>query len=327
MDDLFLLENLHFVLTAFNFAQLIHTTLQISLIKHLNMKTLLSAPRIFGLFLFLSIFSISCTKSTKTTLDAGNFEVYITDAPGDFQSVFLDIQKVEIKIDDNPSTSSSDTYGDNDDDGDDSQSKDSYGYWTSLNFTPAVIDILALRNGVEAKLGEVNIPKGTVRKIRLTLGTKNTIVVGGKTFNLTLKNDTNNFLYVKLNDRHKQRGNATSTNMASWIDFDIAKSIDEKNGAYELRPKLRPFCNSNYGEVEGTILPLSAKPSIVISNTTGFSGVALPDRDGKFKLRGLDEGTYKIVFQGNAPFVAKTLNNVTVTKGKTTDLGSTTLTQ
>lgn len=291
------------------------------------MKTLSFGSRILGLFVFLSIFSMSCSKTTKNAPELGKFEVYITDAPGDFQSVFIDILKVEVKIDDNSSSSSNDTYGDNDDDKDDhTQSRDSYGYWTSLNFTPAVIDILALRNGIEKKLGDVDVAKGTIRKIRLTLGTKNTIVAGGKTYNLELKNETNSYLYVKLNDRHKQKGNGTSTNMASWIDFDIAKSIEEKNGTFILRPNLRPFCNSNYGEIEGTILPLASKPSVLISNTSGFSGVALPDNEGKFKLRGLDEGTYKIVFQSSTtPVVSKTINNVSVSKGKTTKLGTTTL--
>lgn len=291
------------------------------------MKTI-TAQRIIGLFLLFSIVFVSCSKTANKGLDSGKFAVYITDAPGEFQSVFIDIQKVEVKVDDNPSTSSSDTYGDGDDDRDDhTQSRDGYGYWTDLNFTPAVIDILSLRNGVEVKLGEANIAKGTVRKIRLTLGVRNSIVVANKTYNLELRNETNNYLYVKLNDRHKQRGNATSTNMASWIDFDIAKSIEEKNGVFSLRPVLRPFCNSNYGEVEGTILPLTAKPVIRITNGSGFSGVALPDSQGKFKLRGLDEGKYTVVFEGIAPFVNKTVSNVSVLKGKTSNLGTTTLTQ
>jgi len=290
------------------------------------MKTLKPILKLSSFLLLLGLFFVSCSKSAKSGLDSGKFAVYITDGAGEFESVFIDIQKVEVKIDDDPTHSNDDAYGDNDDDRDDhSQSRDGYGYWTDLNFTPAVIDILSLRNGVEAKLGEVNIDKGTVRKIRLTLGTRNTIVVGGKTYNLELRNDTNNYLYVKLNDRHKQRGNTTSTNMASWIDFDIAKSIEEKNGVFYLRPELRPFCNFNYGEIEGSILPMAAKPVVRISNSTGFTGVALPNQEGKFKLRGLDEGTYTITFEGIAPYTSKTVSTIAVTKGKTTNVGTTTL--
>ncbi len=292
------------------------------------MKTFYAALKSISIFLVVGLLFVSCSKNNNTGLDSGKFSVYITDAPGDFESVFIDIQKVEVKIDDNPTNSSNDTHGDSDDDKDDhTQSRDDYGYWTNINFTPAVIDILSLRNGVEAKLGDVNLDKGTVRKIRLTLGTRNTIVVGGKTFNLELRNETNNYLYVKLNDRHKQRGNTTSTNMASWIDFDIAKSIEEKNGVYFLRPVLRPFCNSNYGEVGGTILPLVAKPVVRITNGAGFNGVALPNREGKFKLRGLDAGTYTVTVQGLAPYAEKVISNVVVTNGKETELGVITLTQ
>jgi hypothetical protein len=292
------------------------------------MKTFNAVLRSISILLISGILFVSCSKNNNAGLDSGKFSVYITDAPGEFESVFIDIQKVEVKIDDNPSHSSSDTHGDSDDDKDDhTQSRDDYGYWTNINFTPAVIDILSLRNGVEAKLGEVNVDKGTVRKIRLTLGVRNTIVVGGKTYNLELRNETNNYLYVKLNDRHKQRGNTTSTNMASWIDFDIAKSIEEKNGVFLLRPVLRPFCNSNYGEVEGTIQPLAAKPVVRITNGTGFNGAALPNREGKFKLRGLEPGTYTVTIQGVAPYVDKIISNVVVTKGKETGLGVITLTQ
>lgn len=292
------------------------------------MKTFNTLLKSISILLITGILFVSCSKNNNTGLDSGKFSVYITDAPGEFESVFIDIQKVEVKIDDNPSHSNNDSYGDSDDDRDDqSQSRDDYGYWTNINFTPAVIDILSLRNGVEAKLGEVSIDKGTVRKIRLTLGTRNTIVVDGKTSNLELRNETNNYLYVKLNDRHKQRGSTTSTNMASWIDFDIAKSIEEKNGVYLLRPVLRPFCNSNYGEIGGSIFPLAAKPVVRITNVAGFNGAALPNREGKFKLRGLDAGTYTVTVQGLAPYVDKVISNIVVTKGKETELGVITLTQ
>lgn len=274
----------------------------------------------------LLIFS-ACTKAGIEANAGGKVNVFLTDGPGEFDSVFIDIQKVEVKIDTNSAYKDKDDRCDDDDDRDDDQKrKDEYGEWVNINFTPAIIDVLTLRNGVETKLGDANILTGTVRKIRITLGTQNRVVKNGVSSTLELKNETKNFLYVKLYDKHKQR-HSDSTSVSVWVDFDVANSIYEKNGKFYLKPVLRPFNNKNFGEVEGEVLPLAAKAVVRITNGTGFNGVALPDREGEFKLRGLEPGTYTVTIQGIPPYVDKVISNVVVTKGKETDLGVITLTQ
>lgn len=158
------------------------------------------------------------------------------------------------------------------------------------------------------------------------MGTQNRVVKNGVSSTLELRNETNNFLYVKLYDKHRQRS-ADSTNVSVWVDFDVANSIYEKDGKFYLKPVLRPFNNKNFGEVEGKVLPLAAKAVVRITNGAGFNGVALPNREGKFKLRGLESGTYTVTVQGIAPYVDKVISNVVVTKGKETELGVITLTQ
>jgi hypothetical protein len=129
---------------------------------------------------------------------------------------------------------------------------------------------------------------------------------------------------VKLYDKHRQRS-ADSTSVSVWVDFDVANSIYEKDGKFYLKPVLRPFNNNNFGVVEGKVLPLAAKAVVRITNGAGFNGVALPNREGKFKLRGLESGTYTVTVQGIAPYVDKVISNVVVTKGKETELGVITL--
>ncbi len=276
-----------------------------------------------SLVVALAVFLSACTKN-DVKASRGNVSIYLTDGPGEFDSVFIDITKVEVKVDNDSLHKHHDDHGKDDDDRDDHEKrKDGYGEWVDINFTPAIIDILSLRNGVETKLGEANIATGTVRKIRITLGSRNRVVVGGKSDTLELKNETNNLLYVKLSSKHRQRSADSSTKV--WVDFDIAKSIYEKDGKYYLRPVLRPFCNDNYGEVEGKVLPLEAKAVVRITNGAGFDGVALPNREGKFKLRGLESGTYTVTVEGLAPYLKETISNVVVTKGKDTELGTITL--
>ena len=291
------------------------------------MKTLkISLVAASLLVAFLLIFS-ACKKTGIDAGAVGKVSVYLTDGPGEFDSVFIDIQKVEVKIDTNSIYKDDDDRCDDDDDRDDDQRrKDEYGEWVNINFTPAIIDVLSLRNGVETKLGEANILTGTVRKIRITLGTQNRVVKNGVSNPLELKNDNKNFLYVKLYDKHRQRM-SDSTSVSVWVDFDVANSIYEKNGKFYLKPVLRPFNNKNFGVVEGEVLPLAAKAVVRITNGAGFNGVSLPDREGEFKLRGLESGTYTVTVEGISPYVDKVISNIVVTKGKETDLGVITLTQ
>lgn len=279
-----------------------------------------------GLASFVFAFALFLSACTKNDVNAsrGNVSIFLTDGPGEFDSVFIDITKVEVKVDNDSLHKHQDDHGKDDDDRDDHEKrKDGYGEWVDINFKPAIIDILSLRNGVETKLGEKNIAAGIVRKIRITLGSQNRVVVGGKSNTLELKNETNNLLYVKLSSKHRQRSADSSTKV--WVDFDIARSIEEKGGKYYLRPVLRPFCNDNYGEVEGKVLPLAAKAVVRITNGAGFDGVALPNREGEFKLRGLESGTYTVTVEGIAPYLKETISNVVVTKGKDTELGTITL--
>ncbi len=262
----------------------------------------------------LIVFALSFSSCTKTGVKTGNaVQVYLTDAPGDFEAVNLDIQKVEVKFDDDDKHSSDDRFGDDDDDKDDhTKKKDDYGEWVDLAYTPAVVDVLKLRNGVEKMLADGNV-KGTVRKIRITLGTNNTVVKGGVSYPINIINETNNFLYIKLKDEHRER--SADNSMKVWVDFDIATSISELNGKFYLRPTLRPFCNSNFSEAEGQVLPEGIKAAVVFSNGSAFSAAAIPEKDGKFKIRGLKEGTYTITYAA-VGYVSQT-KTVTLTKGKT----------
>ncbi len=270
----------------------------------------------------LIVFAMSFSSCSKNGVNNGNaIQVYLTDGPGDFEAVNLDIQKVEVKLDNDDKHSKDDRFGDNDDDKDDhTKKKDDFGEWVDLAYTPTVVDVLKLRNGVEKMLADGNVT-GTVRKIRITLGTNNTVVKGGVTSTLNLINETNNFLYIKLNDEHRERG--ASNGLKVWVDFDIANSISELNGKFYLRPVLRPFCNANFAEAEGRVLPEGIKPTVTFSNGLGFNSIAIPAPNGEFKIRGLKEGTYSVTYTA-VGYVSQT-KTVTVTKGKDTKMDTVTL--
>lgn len=284
------------------------------------MKNLRVIFALGAILLVTSFFFISCDKTPESR---SSVSVYLTDGPGEYDAVMIDIQKVEVKVDHDPESMMDDNHGLGDDDSDDHLTrKDRFGDWININFTPGVIDVLSLRNGVEAKLGEASIDKGTVRKIRFTLGENNTVTVNGQTYPLLLK-DEKDMLYVKLFGKHRQR--ERNKDVKIWVDFDIANSIVEENGQFYLNPHLRPFCNENFGEVEGAVFPKEAKAVVRIADGNGFNAVALPNRDGRFKVRGLNEGTYSLSFEGISPYIKQTISNIVVNKGKTTKIDPVTL--
>ena len=268
-------------------------------------------------------FAIALTSCTKNGNNAGTpFTVMLTDAAGDFSAVNIDIQKVEVKVDNDQRHCNDDRFGDNDADNDDHlKRKDDFGEWIDLNFTPGVVDVFKLRNGVETQLAAGNIV-GTVRKIRITLGTNNNVTLtSGQTFPLTLLNETNNFLYIKLHEEHRGRGPVAGQQVS--VDFDIANSIALVNGAYVLRPVLRPFCDANFAAAIGRVLPEGIKPTVTFSNNNGFNAVAIPGPNGEFMVRGLQEGTYTVTYTA-AGYVTQT-KTVSVKKGEPTRMDLVTL--
>ncbi len=282
-------------------------------------KTHSTLPLIL-LFIGFAISFTACDKSDVPKTDT--FQLFLTDGPGDFQKVNIDIQKVEIKVDNDSMHKNDDRFGANDNDNDDHlKNKDEFGEWIDLKFTPGIIDVLSLRNGVETKLGEAEIAKGTVRKVRITLGSNNSVIKDSVTYRLGLINPTNNYLYVKLFNEHKQKASSNSTK--AWIDFDIAKSIVEVNGAFFLKPVLRPFCEINFAAAQGKVLPMGIKATISFSDGAGFNAVALPAPSGEFKIRGLKEGNYTITYAADG-YITQT-KTATVKKGELTKLSEVTL--
>lgn len=261
-------------------------------------QSALSISRLTGFFsalLLMGLVLTSCSRSDVSdiapnpTVNLRNVNLYLSDAPADFQHVNIDIQKIEVKVDLDRSHENDDSYGDNDEDYDDTEEVDVFGRWISLNVMPQQMDVLALRNGLERLMGNATV--GTrIRKVRITLGNANTLVDGdGRTCRFTLINDTENFIYARV--KNEDMDNSLRGNIDLRVDFDLARSIVPDGDEYILSPKIRLFNLSTTGSVVGTIAPFEVGARVMITDGRGFETGAIPTvGEGLFRVRGLRPG-------------------------------------
>lgn len=265
----------------------------------------------------------SCNKSSEA-IESEKVSLYLTDDPALYSNVFVDIKFVEVKVQEGYKTvehrgekddDDDDHFDDNDKDADnDNSSKDKYGKWDTLTIRSGVYDILKLRNGVDTIFGQGHV-KGRVRKIRLTLGDKNSIVVSGTSYPLYLLQGANKYVYVKIHNRHHDVLGVN--HYGYWLDFNLTNSILEQNNRYYLKPEIKPFAHLHFGQVAGKVFPDDARPVVAIYNTLN-AGVAIAEKSGEYKIKGLAEGTYKMTFKGSNGFKDTTVNDIKIIKSKET---------
>ena len=250
-----------------------------------------------------------CQKENISSTDQPTkLTVYLTDhLTPIFDSVFIDIQKLEVKLED-------DTLAN--------------GGWFTLGIRAGVYNILRFRNGLDTLFGTATLPNNRIRKIRLTLGTQNSVMKDNHSFPLKVK-DNNRQVVVNIENTNFD---IVNDQVMFWIDFDAGRSIQVdnsgsgNNNGFELRSHLKIFTHRTSGRIEGRVLPLAASPIVkaIIGTDTA---TALPDNDGEFKIVGLNAGIYSVLFDGNNGYRDTTINNVIVRTGEDTRLPAVTLRQ
>ena len=278
------------------------------------------------IFISTLVFFISCKKSPQNAANTQNksLTVFLTDDPSLYDSVLVDIRFVEVKVDTSKDHQSDDHFGDNDkDDDDDRVHNDKFGKWDTLSMVPGVYNIAALRNGVNMILGTANI-SGKVRKIRITLGSNNSVYKGGVKYPLSLFPGTNNYLYVKIHEEDEDDDNNNNVNKSIWIDFDLSRSVIEQSGQFYLKPVLKPFSKKHFGSIKGKVFPRDAHAVVNASNSQD-GGNAIPEKNGEYEIQGLREGTYAVTFHSFNGYRDTTISNVVVRKGSKVELPNITL--
>lgn len=234
-----------------------------------------------------------CTVSCEEEKNA-RIEVWLTDDPGDFQEVNIDLQAVEIH----------------------SSETDNERGWQAIDVTPKIYDLLKLRNGTETLLGELEMPGGRLSQIRLKLGENNTIKVNDEIFPLSTPSAQQSGLKVQL---HEVLAEGITYKIV--LDFDAAKSVVNTGGsAYSLKPVIRAMTKAQDGAIKGKVDPAGVVAISLLSGDETISTTS-SDENGEFLIRGIDAGSYRLRFDapGDGPVVEKT--DVEVNLGTVTDIG------
>ena len=266
----------------------------------------------FTIVIFSFLF-VACNKenSGNSSIPAGKSQlsVYMMDDPVPFTQVLIDIKQVAVKID------TAAHHDDNDDD--EHEWNDDYRgckngnstIWDTLAIKPGVYDLLKLRNGTDTLLASGLIPNGKVLKVRITLGTNNTIYTDSVThYPLHIIGP---FTFFDINVRRENISVIDNAHFKLWFDFNLAKSIFFFNNAYWLRPELKPFNDMAKPKLEGRVLPEGASPLVEVFNQKDTL-YALPWDEGYYQVRGLDAGTYSVYFKGQHGYRDTTIKNITV---------------
>jgi hypothetical protein len=228
----------------------------------------------------------------------GTVRLQMTDAPGPFEHVNLVVTQVAIHR--GPAGSSDSTSG-----------------WEILDATPATYDLMALRNGVFATLGQALVPAGHYTQVRLKLGAGSNVVVGGVTYPLTVPSGLRSGF--KLVGEFDVPANGL---LDLALDFDAARSIVQTgSGKYLLKPTCRVMPFSTAGAISGRVLPDTVKASIYALAGADTVATTIPGAGGVFVLTPLAAGTYTVAIDAPAPYADTTLVGVVVVARQTTALG------
>jgi hypothetical protein len=238
----------------------------------------------------------SCSNEETTT----SFVVRLTDSPGDYEIVNIDIQAVEVHSDN--------------------------GGWMTLDTNVDVYDLLTLTNGVETVIANDDLPAGKVSQLRLILGDNNSVVVDEESYSLTVPSGSESGLKLQM---HAELTEGITYSVL--LDFDAAKSIVATgSGKYILKPVIKAITEAQDGAIQGSVLPAAesvAVYAIIGDDTVSTSYATAGNAD--FFLGGLADGSYKIGFEPGelSDYQKFIIENVTVSIGNVTDIGETTLIQ
>lgn len=269
-----------------------------------------------NLALLLALFSLlilGCQKEeigpSGSNVEPGTFKAYMTDSPGDYRSLNVQIVRVEAFIEGKG--------------------------WVVLNNEARTVDVLTLTNGATMELAATSNMKahaGLYTKLRIVFGDEHRLSlnaagalgIGGVTGSGIVTADLqflgSKSVEIEIDERVNARNGAEIL-----LDFNVAKSVYQEADHFVLAPAItlvHDAMTGVRGEVRG-----AASAAVTLSNGANTYGTYI-NAQGEFLLRGLEEGVYDLVVVAgqasdeiSAP-APQTIEGVVVVKGEITGAGT-----
>ena len=250
------------------------------------MKKIILLPLMIAFAIVLN----SCSSDSSSS-GSYTYKVRMTDAPGPFTEVNVDIKSVVVK--------------------------GSNGADVVLNTNAGIYNLLDFTNGADTLLATSVLSDAEVKQIRLVLGTNNSVVLDGVTYPLATPSAQQSGLKLQINQT-LQAGIDNSI----LIDFDANSSIVQTgSGSFILKPVLRTVVTAISGSIEGSITPAGTIAMVSATSATSIEYTSSVDLDGNFKISGLPPGTYTVTITPVLPLLPVIQTDVVVQAGVNTDIG------
>ena len=236
------------------------------------MTTLTLKNQLLGLLALGALFMAACSKSESSDGGRARLQVALTDDPGDFKAVYIDVQEVNI------------SYTENDDNA-----------WQPLpGIRKGLYNLLTLVNDKDTVLADADILTGTIKEIRLVLGDNNWVVTNrGDSVKLQTPSGQSSGVKLKLN-----ADVSSGVLYKLLLDFDVAKSIHQagNSGKYMLHPVIRAFMEAQGGSIQGAVSPGTFATAVLALNGTDTIASTYTAPGGAYLLKGIAAGTYALHF-------------------------------
>jgi len=240
----------------------------------------------------------ACDSDTDDSTGTSRMEVRLTDAPGDYDEVNVEIASVQVHKED----------GDNES-----------GWITLDEIHPGIYNLLDFANGRDTLLASASLPAGHISQIRLILGDDNTLKLKDGSV-VDLKTPSGQTSGVKLQLNADLESDVTYMVL---LDFDAAKSVVARgNGQYNLKPVVRTITEAIAGGIRGKVTPAEYKPGIYVISAANDTIGGFANDNGDFLIKGVEAGTYTVKFYTEDAAHDTTVENVSVTKDQIKDLGT-----
>jgi hypothetical protein len=242
---------------------------------------------------------VGCSSVPNST-GYGTVRLQMTDAPGSYDAVNLEVIQVAIHR----------------------EISDTTGGWEILRSDTASYDLMTLRNGVFTTLAQAMVPAGHYSQVRLKLGAGSNVMVDGVTHPLIVPSGMQSgYKLIGGFDVPENR----LVDIA--LDFDAERSVHlTGSGKYMLKPTVRMMPFSTAGAIAGHLLPEGIEAHVYAIMGVDTLASTVPGMDGHFTITPLGAGTYAVAIHPAEGWRDTSLADVIVVAQQTTQLGDIELT-